>query len=498
MNIKSCSGKLIVIALTAFIMAFFIYACADKDGKKTEFQYQCPMHPTYIADKPGSCPICGMDLVPVEKSEAEASGKADATAPATGGFPEPGKTATEKTEKQGIAATQTPAGKERKILFYRNPMDPSISSPVPSKDEMGMDYIPVYADEVTHPEQRDVKGLATVSIDEKGIRLAGIQTAEAVKRKMEGDIRAVGLVKPDETLIRHVHTKNSGWIEKLYVNATGQLVKAGQPLLVIYSPQLLASQEEYLRARENAMRFAESSIPEVRKGGEDLLKAARRRLKLFDVPESLIHEIEKTGLPKRTVALNAPVSGYVTAKGVYEGQQVEPGMELFTITDLLRVWIEADFYEFEAHLVRLGQKAVFTFPYDPKKEKTGRVSYIYPYLDPQSRTLRARFEFPNSDLSLKPEMYVNVSMKTDVPDSVVVPDSSVMNTGLRQIVFVGIGGDRFEPREVKVGYRSSGLAQIISGVEAGEKVVVRANFLLDSESRVKAAIMQAGGGGGNK
>ena len=427
-----------------------------------------------------------MDLVPIEKSRSESSEKSTEISPSTEQAAE--------SEKNKI---KQPSSGERKILFYRNPMDPSISSPVPAKDEMGMDYVPVYSDEVSSPD-KGVKGLATVTIDEKGIRLAGIQTAEAVKQKLEGDIRAVGLVKPDETRVRHVHTKNSGWIEKLYVNTTGQLVRAGQPLLTIYSPQLLGSQEEFLRARENAMRFANSSIPEVRKGGEDLLKAARKRLELFDVPESLIKEIERTGLPKRTVTLLAPVSGFVTAKGVYEGQQVEPGMELFTITDLSKVWIEADFYEFEAHLIRLGQKAVFTFPYDPKAQKTGRISYIYPYLDPQSRTLRARFEFQNSDFSLKPEMYVNVSMKIETSDSVVVPDSSVMNTGLRQIVFVGIGEDRFEPREVKVGYRSGGLIQIISGVRAGEKVVVRANFLLDSESRVRAAILQAAGTGGSK
>jgi len=486
MKISAHGYKLIVIVLTVLFLAAVIFACAEKDKHEHAVQYQCPMHPTYISDKPGSCPICGMDLVPIEKSKSESSEKTVATSPSTKQAAEP--------EKKKI---EQPLSRERKILFYRNPMDPSINSPVPAKDEMGMDYVSVYSDEVAAPD-KGVKGLATVTIDEKGIRLAGIQTAEAVKQKLEGDIRAVGLVKPDETNVRHVHTKNSGWIEKLYVNTTGQLIRAGQPLLTIYSPQLLGSQEEFLRARENAMRFANSSIPEVRKGGEDLLKAARKRLELFDVPESLIKEIEQTGLPKRTVTLLAPVSGFVTAKGVYEGQQVEPVMELFTITDLSKVWIEADFYEFEAHLIRLGQKAVFTFPYDPKAQKTGRISYIYPYLDPQSRTLRARFEFQNSDFSLKPEMYVNVSMKIETSDSVVVPDSSVMNTGLRQIVFVGIGGDRFEPREVKVGYRSGGFVQVISGVGAGEKVVVRANFLLDSESRVRAAILQAAGAGGGK
>ncbi len=404
----------------------------------------------------------------------------------------------DKSAGEQKAKAEKPAKVERKILFYRNPMDPSISSPVPAKDEMGMDYIPVYTDEVSPPEEKEVKGLATVTIDEKGIRLAGIQTAEAVKQKLEGDIRAVGLVKADETRMRHVHTKNSGWIEKLYVNTTGQLVKAGQPLLTIYSPQLLASQEEFLRARENAMSFASSSIPEVRKGGEDLLKAARKRLELFDVPESSIMEIEKTGKTSRTVTLLAPVSGFVTVKQVYEGQQVEPGMELFTITDLSTVWIEADFYEFESNFVRVGQKGVISFAYDPKREMTGRVSYIYPYLDPQSRTLRARFEFQNSDFSLKPEMFVNVSMRIFTPESVVIPDSAIMNTGLRQIVFVGIGGDRFEPREVKTGYRSIGLAQVISGVKAGERVVVRANFLLDSESRLRAAILQSAGAAGKE
>jgi multidrug efflux pump subunit AcrA (membrane-fusion protein) len=481
---KSAYGYgITAIIVIMLFMVFFLLSCTEQNRHEETVQYQCPMHPTYISDKPGSCPICGMDTVPVEKKGPEPSEKS------AGASLSAGKAAVlEKDKKE-----HSPGG-ERKILFYRSPMDPSIHSSVPAKDEMGMDYVPVYSDEVSPPE-KGVEGLAAVTIDEKGIRLAGLQTATAVRQKLEGDIRAVGLVKPDETLVRHVHTKNSGWIEKLYVNTTGQLVKAGQPLLTIYSPQLLGSQEEFLRARENATRFENSSIPEVRKGGEDLLKAARRRLELFDVPESLIRKIERTNTPERTVTLLAPVSGFVTAKGVYEGQQVEPGMELFTITDLSRIWIEADFYEFEAPMIRLGQKAVFTFPYDPKVEKTGQVSYIYPYLDPQSRTLRARFEFQNSDFSLKPEMYMNVSLKIETPDSVVVPDSSVMNTGLRQVVFVRIGENRFEPREVKVGYRSGGLTQILSGVDADEKVVVRANFLLDSESRLRSAIQQATGSG---
>jgi len=528
MKISAHGYKIIVILGTVFFMAAFIFACDEKNKHEDTVKYQCPMHPTYIDDKPGSCPICGMDTVPIEKSKPEASDdeknkQEDASKYQCPMHPtyiddKPGscpicgmdtvlveKSSSESSEKIGEPEqhkVSPSSGSERKILFYRNPMDPSISSPVPARDEMGMEYVPVYADEVSPAEKKEVKGFATVTIDEKGIYLSGVQVAEAVRQPMEGDIRAVGMVKADETRMRHVHTKSSGWIDKLYVNTTGQLVKTGQRLLTIYSPQLLASQEEFLSARENALRFAGSSVPEVRKGGEDILKAARKRLELLDVPESLIREIEKTGKPQRTVTLLAPVSGFVTVKQVYEGQQVEPGMELYTITDLSQVWIEADFYEFESHLIRVGQKAVFSFSYDSTREISGRVSYIYPYLDPQSRTIRARFTLQNSDFSLKPEMYVNVSMKVAIAESVVIPDSAVMNTGLRQIVFVGTRGDQFEPREVKTGSRSRGLTQVLSGVEAGEKVVVRANFLLDSESRLRAAIQESakaaekGAGGG--
>jgi len=477
MKISSHGYKLIFLVIFALFFTAFISACAEKDKQKQAVQYHCPMHPTYIADKPGTCPICGMDLVAIEKSASDSADKKVEPLP---------------LKEQAANNSEKPASNgKRKILFYRNPMNPPITSPVPAKDEMGMKYIPVYDDEVKQPEKKELKEHATVSLDEKGVRLAGIQTADAVKQKLDGDIRAVGLVKADEARMRHVHTKISGWIEKLYVNTTGQLVKAGQPLLTIYSPELLASQEEFLRARENAASFATSSIPEVRKCGEDLLKAGKKRLELFDVPESFINEIEKTGTPRRTVTLLAPVSGFVTTKMAYEGQQIEPGMELFTITDLSKVWIEADFYEFESRFIRVGQKGVISLAYNPGKEMTGRISYVYPYLDPQSRTLRARFEFQNDDFSLKPEMYVNVSMKVAVPDSVVIPDSAVINTGLRQIVFVSSGGDFFEPREVKTGYRSNGMAQVLSGVSAGEKVVVRANFLLDSESRLRAAILRS-------
>ena len=369
-------------------------------------------------------------------------------------------------------------------------MDPNITSPVPAKDAMGMEFVPVYADEVG-PAGSSIPGMAPVTMDTLRRRLAGIQTARATRAPLARRVRTVGIVRPDESLLLHVHTKVAGYIEKLYVNVTGQFVRHGEPAFELYSPELLASQEEFLRARQAAQQFSESTLPEVRRGGEDLLQAARRRLQLYDVPETFIAELERTGTPRRTVTIRVHGSGYVMAKMVVEGQQVEPGAELFTIADLSRVWVEADFYEFESRLVRAGQTAVVSLPYDPTTRLTGKVSYVYPFVDPRSRTLKVRFEFPNPGLQLKPDMFVDVTLQVESPPAVVVPESAVLDTGVRQVAFVETAPGRFEPREVRVGLRSDGQAEILSGLREGEQVVVRANFLLDSESRLRGAF--AGG-----
>jgi len=441
---------------------------SGRTASRQHQQYHCPMHPTYVSDRPGDCPICGMKLVPIEPKESKAS--AGPSAP------------------EGAA---TAAAGPRRVLYYRNPMDPSVTSPVPMKDSMGMDYVPVYSDEVS--AGGGVEGHASVEVSPDELRLAGLQTTVARRGSLARTIRTVGEVKADETRVSQVHTRISGWVEKLFVNSSGQAVRKGEPLLSIYSPELLATQEEFLRARASADRFAQSDVPEVRRGGADLLEAARRRLTLFDVPRSLIETLEKTGRPQRAVTLEAPASGFVTTKEVFAGTQIEPGMTLFTVTDLSKVWIEAEVYEFEAPLVRPGQKARVTLAYDPSRTYTGRISTIYPYLNTDSRTLRVRFEFDNPGLALKPGMYANVELDAQAVEGILIPDAAILDTGPRQIVYVMTGEGRYEPRQVKIGVRSDGQSQILSGVKAGEAVVDRANFLLDSESRLRAAITRAPG-----
>ena len=450
---RRIAAWLLVIGIAAAMIAG-LGGCSSEKGEP-EVWY-CPMHPTYVSDRPGACPICNMDLVKQEK-------RAQPAAAASG---------------------------ERKILLYRHPMDPTITSPVPAKDSMGMDYVPVYDDEAGERALGGgVADRAAVQLSEEGIRLAGIRTEPAESGGLRRSIRTVGRVAVDERRLRRATTKIAGWVEKLEVDFEGRYVRAGQPMLSIYSPELVASQEEYLLAMSNAARFLASSIPEVRRGGGDLLAASRRRLELYDVPESFLDELERTRRPRRTVELAAPASGYVVEKSVVEGMRVEPGMELYTVADLSRVWVEADFYESEASRVSVGTGARLSLPYDPGVSADARVAFVYPQLDAEARTVRVRFDVDNPGLRFKPGMFVDVEAEVAAAEGIVIDDSAVIDTGTRQVVFVEREPGRFEPREVRVVGRGDGRAQLAPGpVAAGERVVVKANFLLDSESRLRAAL----------
>jgi len=471
---------LLGLAAAALLWSGHRWPGHDHGGEvaKQADSYTCPMHPQIIQDRPGSCPICGMDLIKIEQT------------PPTGA-------------KDKVDEPSPPA--DRAILFYRNPMTPSITSPVPAKDEMGMDYIPVYSDETPPATNQDkapladgvgLTDLATVRVGEEAIKLSGVQTAIARQETVQRTVRTVGLVVADETRVRHIHTKVNGWIETLATNFTGQAVREGTPLLSLYSPELLTSQQEFVAARQAAAKMEASNTPEVMAMASQLVQAARQRLSLFDVPTAAIERLDKGGAPQRAVTLEAPISGFVTAKGVYEGQQVAPGMELFTITDLSQVWIEADLYEYEASQVKIGQEATLSLSYEPNATLKGQVAYVFPYLATESRTLKVRFNFPNPELKLKPQMYADVTLAIDQAPGVSIPDSAVIDSGLRQVVFVETVPGTFEPRQVKIGVRGEGKVRVVAGVSAGDLVVIKANFLLDSESRLRAAINKAIGGGG--
>jgi multidrug efflux pump subunit AcrA (membrane-fusion protein) len=322
-----------------------------------------------------------------------------------------------------------------------------------------------------------VPGLAALELSDDAIRLAGVRTRPAAMENLTSEIRAVGLVKADENRVRSVQTRVAGWIESLAVSSVGAPVAKGELLLTIYSPELVASQEELLRA--------------VAAGNDLLVDSARKRLRLFEVPDDFVEHLEATGEVARTVPLRSPVSGFVTERMVYEGMQVEPGMALFQVTDLSEVWIEARFYESEASLVTTGAPVEVRLPQDPSVVLQGTIDYIYPTLDDASRTLAARVVLANDFGLLRPGMYADVTLSMDRGEALVIPDDAILDTGTRRLVFVSLGAGRFMPREVEVGTRSGGKAQILSGLEAGDDVVVHANFLLDSESRIRAAL--AGG-----
>jgi membrane fusion protein, copper/silver efflux system len=389
------------------------------------------MHPTYVSDSPGDCPICGMRLVAIT----------DARPPSNA------------TDLTALAPKQVSDG--------------------------GNDT----------PAETTPQGLVAIDVDEVGLRLAGVRTQLAERGAIERTIHAAGVVRPDETRVRHVHTKVTGWVEKLFVNFTGEPVRKGQPILTLYSQELLASQQEYLRAREAAKGLAQSDYAAARQGADDMQTAARRRLELFDVPASFMTQLDRSGVAQRTVTLLAPASGIVTGKQAFEGHQVDPGMELFTVSDLSHVWIEADVFENEANAVHVGDKAKISLPYESGAPVSGVVKYIYPYLNPDTRTLKVRFEFLNPGLKLKLDAYLNVDIPVQSDQGVIIADSAILDTGLRRIVFVTTRPGHFEPREVKVGIASDGRAQILSGVHEGEAVAIKANFLLDSESRLRAALV---------
>lgn len=410
------------------------------DGQERKIAYwQAPMNPTEIYDQPGKSAM-GMDLVPVYEDE--------------------------------LAGAAAEGEAERKIAYWRAPMNPTEIYDKPGKSAMGMDLVPVYEDELV--------GGVEVKVDPVTQQNMGIRTAEVVEKAMRHTIRTYGHVTTDETRTIRISPKVDGWIEKLYVNFTGIFVEKGAPLFEIYSPALLAAQEEYLVALKSLKHGG---------GSGNLLVSARRRLTYFDVPEEQIQAIEQTGQVTKTLLIRSPFSGYVIEKKIEQGGFIKAGTTVLRVADLTRVWVEAHIYESELPMVALGQTAEMRLPYQPGRVFAGQVAYIYPYLQAKTRDVIVRLEFGNPDQVLKPDMHADVVIRTTSAKGIVIPYEAVIRSGERNVVFVTRDNNKFTPRNVTLGLTlDQGEVQILTGVVPGETVVSSGQFLLDSESKLKEAV----------
>lgn len=371
--------------------------------------------------------------------------------------------------------TASSDAKKGKILYWRSPMNPTEIYDKPGKSAMGMDLVPVYEDEMTSQE--------AVKINPVTRQNMGIRLGDVTKGPLVHTLRTYGHITPDETLTAQVNLKTSGWIDKLHVDFTGKYVKKGEPLFDLYSPELVAAQEEYLVAFRT---LGQSRGP----GGKTMLDSSRRRLRYFDVPESEVEALEESGKVRKTIMIRSPLSGFVIKRNAEEGSYIKAGAMVFQIADLSRIWVDAHIYEYELSMIEQGQQAEMTLPYLPGKTFTGTVAFVYPYLQPKTRDLIVRLVFQNPEMALKPEMYADIGIKAVFKgEGLTIPSEAVIRTGRRNVVFVSAGDGKFIPRDVILGpLLDNERVQVLGGLTDGESVVISGQFLLDSESNLKEAV----------
>lgn len=402
-------------------------------GAKKEL-WICPMHPTYTSDRQGDCPICGMRLVKKEIKE--------------------------KDENKKIV--------ERKIdhSMMKMPMDDS--------------------------EMKDMKMDESVEleIDPAKQQYIGINTTKAIRKNVNKEIKALGIIAADETMLSHIHSKFSGYIQKVFADYEGKLVKKGEPLFTVYSPELVSTQEEYLLALTAKDKLKGNKFPEIDASQEALLQAAKRRLELWDITDEQINKLEQTRQATKELTFYSPVNGFIIKREAFEGNQISPEVAIYDIADLSKVWAQVEVYEVDLPFVMVGQNAIVNFQYENLKPITAKITYIYPTVDPMTRTVKVRLEMNNTGFKLKPDMYISANIQSGFGNQIIVPTRAVIDSGERQIVFIKTNEGKFTPKQVRLGPELSNERVIYEGIKEGEEVVTDGNFLLDSESNLETALQQ--------
>ena len=451
MNNKNLN--IILIALLVILTGFIVYQnfIADDghvhetaENMNGEQFWTCGMHPDIVTNEPGNCPICGMKLTPIKNDINSSSGK-------------------------------------KKILYWVAPMDPNEIYNEPGKSKMGMDLVPVYADQGAQS--------GVVTIDPVVQQNMNVKFTTIERRSLSPSIETNATITTDERNEEQITARVGGWIEKLYVNYTGQMVKRGDKLLEIYSPELVSAQQEYLTALRYKEKVNGNSNNNLSSSGDELLKNSYRKLQLLNMSDSEIEALQKSNDVKTSIPLYSPVTGTVMMKSVIEGEKINAGQNLLHIADLSSLWIKADLYESDIKNVKVGNPVTVKVNAYPSQTFQGKVSFIYPTIDLKTRTVQVRIDIANTDYKLKPAMLANVTIQSGESSTmVVIPETAVIRSGQQNVAVQFLGNGKFKPAKVELGNYADGFYQILSGLKAGDKVVTSAQFLIDSESSLKTAM----------
>jgi Cu(I)/Ag(I) efflux system membrane fusion protein len=409
--------------------------------KHSDPNYVCPMHPQIVQGEPGNCPICGMDLVKKEPPKPK-------------------------------------AGKEKKILYWVAPMDANYRRDEPGKSPMGMDLVPVYEKAGTDTDDND--GYPRISIDPTVAQNMGIRTQKTKKTKLSRTIHTVGSVGYNEDTLRHIHPRANGWVERVFIKAEGDKVKRGSALLEIYSPDLVAAQKDLLIAKQSGQLFSQ-------RGTTSLLESAKEKMRLLDIPESIIKRVASSGKSQDRIPILSPDNGIVIRMGIRDGMYVTPTTEMYAIADLSTVWVLVDVFEHQSSWVKVGNRAEIKVKGIPGKTWKGKVDYIYPELDKMTRTLRVRLKFSTPGHLLKPNMFADVTLFAKSVNTLTVPSEAIIYYENSPRVVKVLDDRQYQPVEVKTGMKSQGQVEILSGLKEGDKILVSGQFMIDSESNLQAS-----------